>query len=413
MTSRLCQECHRDLYLAEVTATEGTPEICTHCGNHRQKTLTSFELAKAIFPALQENFRPSFDGEPRNYWSPYSEFKRSSPLATCIYQILGVHVKFLDEIANLMHRIDGVESNERGRRTQFLSGVGFLYTFDPPSQSYYLDQWKELERKLIADPRLENAQGTELLNEIFDDIGFARSRHGRIGDRGLIRSLEAGTNLWRARILSNDFNTRTILPKRDFGPPPAHVTKPGRLHTAENPVLYAAFGPATALLETRPNTGDRAGIIQLQTTRELRVLDLERLDDLYMPFGCSFFSETFRKFYAKVAFFNNLNSRLLASVDENNSELYRPTQFFSRFLATTLIPRIDGIIYSSTKRVGGWNIALFRNSGDLGCDYPATYLESSLDLLSITVEELTGLAAGRRLTPRSSRPTTAGGVSPG
>jgi hypothetical protein len=112
------------------------------------------------------------------------------------------------------------------------------------------------------------------IKELLDDLFGNPSEY----DEGTIKpvyALNAGTKLYRARLLDNEFTAENLKanPSRELGAPPKDKARAGRMNVEYIPALYAAFSQETAIAEIRPGIGDQVAIGEFELTRELRVFD--------------------------------------------------------------------------------------------------------------------------------------------
>jgi hypothetical protein len=97
-------------------------------------------------------------------------------------------------------------------------------------------------------------------------------------DQGTIKpvySLKAGTKLYRARLLDNEFTDEVLQrnPARELGAPPKDKARAGRMNVEYIPAFYGAFCEETAIAEIRPGIGDEVVVGEFVLTRDLKVFD--------------------------------------------------------------------------------------------------------------------------------------------
>lgn len=197
---------------------------------------------------------------------------------------------------------------------------------------------------------------------------------------GLVKELEVGTSLWRAR---PDLPKRGRVGASDFGPPPVeHALQSNRMNPPGIPMLYLASTATTALKETR-TTESKIGL--WRTTRPLRILDLRRL-----PPVPGMFSEEGRNYSLSLDFLYDFAEDIMTPVARDNRVHidYLPSQVVTEFIRDYPFDdgKVDGIAYGSTVHVRGWNVALFLGPLDLGIAEPSWGTASPPGLVFVRAE---------------------------
>ncbi|WP_348771937.1 HEPN-associated N-terminal domain-containing protein [Burkholderia sp. Tr-862] len=179
-------------------------------------------------------------------------------------------------------------------------------------------------------------------------------------DLGLITEIPPGLGFWRAR---PDLQKGQRVGASNFGPPPAHLARQSnRMNPAGIPMLYLASSQATALKETRT---EQAKVGRWRTARSIRILDLRRL-----PPVPGVFSDSARAPALTLKFLHDFADDIMKPVarDEQVHIDYLPSQVVTEFMRDHSFKAgaLDGIAYRSTVHRGGWNLALFLGTIDLG-----------------------------------------------
>lgn len=193
---------------------------------------------------------------------------------------------------------------------------------------------------------------------------------GRIASElDLIKVLEPGTKIWRARIhdKNESFNTA-----KELGTVRLDDAKhSNRMSPAGIPMFYGAFDELTALKETaewREQEYTIATIAPWRTLRQMRVLNLEGL-----PKVPSLFDESKRELRPSLEFlysFRNDISKPIIKEEREHIE-YVPTQivteYFRHMYRDTEGNMLTGILYPSARNCGGIACVLFVDNEDC-CD---------------------------------------------
>lgn len=152
--------------------------------------------------------------------------------------------------------------------------------------------------------------------------------------------LQAGQLLYRARLMplarEHDDNP---LPSSEMGAPPPERASAGRLNPKGIPYFYAALDHETAIAELRPWRKARISVTTFHLAASIVVVDLT---GRYTPSRS-----------AKVKFAGIVAGR---PVHRDNPWAYLGSQYFAE---TIKAKGPGGILYDSSMRGGGINLALF------------------------------------------------------
>ena len=204
---------------------------------------------------------------------------------------------------------------EVGEWFEFVGGLRYLNRYQPPNEAYFAD---------LID--------------------------GCLKRRAV---LPAGTSLFRSRIMPLEKSMDdTPLPAEQMGnPPPAFATE-GRLNPEGISCLYAALEEDTAVAEVRPWTGARLTVAEFKTKDVIEVLDLTTVS----PGPAA--ERDLRQHFLSVV--------VARPVHREDRWGYLGTQYLAETLKAK---RVFGVIYESSLRAKGQNVALF---ADVSLDVEAT-----------------------------------------
>lgn len=184
---------------------------------------------------------------------------------------------------------------------------------------------------------------------------------------GLIRSMKAGTRVYRARAVKEGDSWHAGAGA--LGPPPESDSGPpaGRMNPAGIPILYGALTPDTALHEALESDG-RVSRGVFSPLRPLIMLDLSRASEL-PPVGI--FDNVTRARRGLAMFLSAFIGDIARTTERDGREHidYVPaqivTEYFRRVFRTPDGGRLDGIVYPSTRDPEGRNVALFVGRDDV------------------------------------------------
>jgi len=221
--------------------------------------------------------------------------------------------------------------------------------------------------------------------EMLDQLGEA------IQACGLIRSIAAGTKVFRAR--GHETGKTFTLPK-DLGPPPVEFAKTaGRMNAPGIVVFYGAYEKETALAEA---TGNHAAfsVAGFETLTELSVVDLTNL-----PRVPSIFEGGPRESLRSLHRFTREVSQPFEPDAEIHIE-YTPSQVVSEFFRHRLHDGqgnpIRGLVYGSAKRTGAANLALFVESWEVEGVATETWRKKEPVLRLVSTEETVAAKARKK-----------------
>ncbi len=176
-----------------------------------------------------------------------------------------------------------------------------------------------------------------------------------------IKTIPKSASLWRAQIGSNNmpFYQGSILVDELPVPfdnermiPLINSASEGRVNSKGIPCLYVASDKETAMSEVRPNLDSILSVGEFNPTRELKVIDFTK----HQGKMSLFLKEPNEKQKTEAVWtdIDNAFSTPITNTDFNSD--YVPTQIISEFIKTL---GYDGIVYKSSFRKEGYNIALF------------------------------------------------------
>ncbi len=159
------------------------------------------------------------------------------------------------------------------------------------------------------------------------------------------------TRLFRARINA----LSTPHPVEKMGMPPRGSASNGRANPKGISYLYAASGVKTAISEVRPFIGDSVTVVEFETTKSLKLVDLRNPRKTISPYELSV--DNLASIYRGMPFLVLLGDELSKPVVPRDADLeYLPSQYLCEFVKHI---NFDGIVYRSSLTEGD-NFAIFR-----------------------------------------------------
>jgi len=376
--SAVCWKCVEDVYLSKRIKKEGEPLKCSVCGKKR-KSFSVEELGEVLRPILRGQIKegedvPKIDESDHTYYE-----QQGDPLSHWVQEILGQYFNFNEEIVDAV--VDSEHVDEADGEIRFFDSAA-SYESIPTSLHAYYSQWEFVLDELKHSRRFFSSSAKTLFDELFDGIETMKSFGENNKDETVVWTLPEGSKLYRARTCesSSRLNEFHAHPMKNVGPPPPAQARAGRMNVEGVTVFYGGRDADTCLAEMRPALGGDTVVIELQTTKALRVLDFTRLQKSHGE-GLSYFQPNFNSEVERLAFLRRLHRLISQPVVPGHESDYLITQTLAEYLAHE--DPFDGILFKSVQRAGGVNIVLFRERGkgdpDRPC-FPLKYVDGSFKL---------------------------------
>lgn len=360
----VCHECIGDQYLASEVKAQFAVTKCGYCGEFRE-ALTLENLADLIHDVLQEHYEltPDSPDEPHEYmeWRVGKWERRGDPAEYTISEMAGLDEKVAEDVTALLSERHGLWAVREGVEDPY--GSDAMYESRDPNDSEFRFTWAEFRREIRFHSRFFSAESEDMLRYIFGDVnGYTAA-----DDRPVVRVINPGdreASVWRARAALSTEQLKTILssPGRQLSPPPSGLAKPGRMNPQGIPVFYGAMEQDTCVSEVRAPVGAYLVVGRFDMLRQVRLLDLDALSNVYAR--DSFFDPSYSEREGRAEFFRHMVREISRPVmPQDEAVEYLTTQAVAEFLAHKVDPRIDGIILMSSQTAGdGRNVVLFNHS---------------------------------------------------
>lgn len=358
--NRICAACIKEPYLASFIASNGTAAICDYCGT-TAATVVFEELVDRSEHVIETYYEPT---GLQDSVVLYGRDPVGDSLRNVLEELLGTGDAVLDDLAeSLTDRWFDWSSHEH----RYGDDPYFAETSRLPSTLGI--EWRKMEASLRSEARIVNPKVNSILERVFGPLLNYRtvSGDGVIVDAGPHTGLP---KLYRARVFQSleDLENAISHPAREAGPPPSDVARAGRMNARGVSVLYGASTPEIAVAEVRPPVGSHVLVGAFNITRKLRILDLDKLEDLVLDPSTSFFDPSTEEIIGRNNFLRTLSSRMVMPVmPEHEDNGYLITQAIADYLATHPSLSLDGILFRSVqyqepKAKQGRNVVLFNKA---------------------------------------------------
>lgn len=362
----ICHKCINDEFLKKEIQTEGKLGKCSYCKKEHNIKEISW-LAERIHSAIEEHFFLTSD-EPTTlehiYLSennPSYDWERpGEPINYLIQDITRIEENVANDIQEYLSLYHGGEPTDAEENPY---GDEACYDEKPPDKYAFQESWNFFCQEVKYKARFFSPSAEKVLGNLFNDLDSLKTFDGK----SVIRSAGPGTenpDIFRARVAQLHGTLELILkdPVQDLAAPPSKSSKHGRMNATGISVFYGATNAETCIAEVRPPVGSHIVIGRFQITRNIRLLDLNILSQIYVKGSC--FDPEFNERLGHAAFLKHLVGELTKPVmpDEETFE-YLPTQVTAEYLAEKVNPKLDGIMFNSSQSLDqGQNIILFQNS---------------------------------------------------
>ena len=365
---RICDGCVDEPYLKGLIQTTGKQRKCAYC-KVSGPTVTVGDLAERVDGAFDRHFRRT-STEPDGYqWmamkdpeSTYDWERDGEPVIWAIVNAAVISEKAATDVQEILSdEYSSAPSDYTGEEEPYDSDSH--YEERKVDDDTWQDEWRGFERSLKTESRYFSQTGLAHLKSVFAGLDALKTSTGQalIVDAGPGTPFEA---FYRARYFESGpkLEEAMMRPDRNIGPPPTELAAAGRMNARGISVFYGSGNAETARAEIRPPVGSQVIVAKFKVTRPLKVLDLRSFQHVHE--SGSIFDETTARRMGRAVFLRSLVFKMTMPVmpsDEATS--YLPTQAIADFLASSVEPALDGILFPSVQVGGnGLNVVLFHKA---------------------------------------------------
>lgn len=375
--NRICAACIREPYLGSIIASAGTAADCDYCQTN-QPAVVLEEIVDRCEHVIDTFYEVT---SLEDSVVIYDRTPAGDSLRDILEELLGADEAVLEDLTeSLTDRWFDWSSQ------QHKYGDDPYFAETSRIQSNLGVEWRKMEASLRSEARIVNPKVNETLGRIFGPLLSLRTASGN----GVI--VDAGPDtgfpkLYRARVFQTLEALENALahPSREAGPPPSGVARAGRMNARGVSVLYGASIPEIAVAEVRPPVGSHVLVGAFNITRKLKVLDLDKLEELALDPNASRFNPTTEETVGTNNFLRTLSSRMVMPVmPEHEDNGYLITQAIADFLATHPSLDLDGILFRSVQYQEkgahqGRNVVLFNKASRVASsgedERPTSYVQ--------------------------------------
>lgn len=230
------------------------------------------------------------------------------------------------------------------------------------------NSWVAIEEKFKHKNRFFNNDLIQLLNKAFSYIST-----NKMINKNLVNIVKADDELYRGRSFNSLSELKNNIPSqnylingnlqkykseliKNFGVVPSELATNQRMTPEGISCLYLSTDINTCLAEIRAIVGQYVGIICLKSNRDLKLLDLNLLQQ---GLNAHHLDENYIEKTDVYSFFKTLISKISMPKLNNNNSSYLISQFFFEYLRVYFGDQLDGVILKSIQKPDYNNIILF------------------------------------------------------
>ncbi len=364
----ICIKCVDDECLKNTILEKDEIHNCSQC-NERNLAIGFVDLAKLLESVISENFTKGTYQEYFNKDKGFSDqFQRGMPLQEVIDEILGFEVSFGEKLVDLLMETESWDPSEY-QEPDNLFADDENYVEIQYDNLNLQGRWYQLIDELKTQRRFFSDNARNFFKFLFEDLDSLwayipvenKKDKGWSGTekRDVIETLPKNTKIYRARRANSLSESERYLlnPVQELAPPPTECAQQGRMNAKGISNFYGAFDINTCIAEMRPSIGSYIVVGEFETTRELKILNFEYLENSYGHI--SYFLPDYQDQSAKRKFLKKIHKLISTPIVNGHEDEYLITQVLSEYLAYIHPENFDGISFKSTQSENGSNIVLF------------------------------------------------------
>lgn len=383
----ICYGCVGEDFLSDEIKRTGLLNTCFYCESEDTATLLQADIAERVQKVFEHSYVLT-NTEPsgieymmmNDSESSYDWEREGEDAANIVEQITKVRFHIAEDIVAVLNQQSNIDyRRDPGAEEPFAEEARYEET---GIDAYSLQStWEEMKYELHHNARFFNQRLGSFLGDLFSDIYSKRGRKKQ-AIRTIKPDTKDGTSIYRARVATTSDSLKEILEGAPvtLAAPTRRKVRAGRMNAAGISVFYGAFDRDTCLAEVRPPVGSKVVMGRFELLRPVRLLDLAALERVYVK--RSLFHPQYLNDNQKCVFLRTLSRRFSKPVMPGEEDFdYLLTQAVCEYLAGSVEPPLDGIIFRSSQRgTRGSNVTFFNHASHVeDLRYPkGTVVDSSL-----------------------------------
>lgn len=363
----VCHECIGEEFLKDEVFKVGNIAQCSFCGDEAE-SIALDELSEQVHEII-ENYFYQTPSEPEGYEYMLAKEglwdRDGYPVGDVICDIALVEAGIGEAILeHLSYIYDATGKDALFEEQPYDSDA--QYAEKEIDTLELSESWSSFKSDIRSKSRYFNLYAKNVLDQIFQNLDTLVTGD----DASVILDMpvnDPNRVIYRARVaLSSDQLEKIILglPKSLGGPPHKHA-KSGRMNASGISVFYGALDVDTCITEVRAPVGSSVVVGEFHPVRPLRILDLNRLQKVYVK--GSYFDPNHIVELSRAGFLERLVNELSSPVLPGSEEReYLPTQVVAEYWAQLDGLNLDGVMFKSSQVSGnGQNIVLFNGASGI------------------------------------------------
>lgn len=348
----ICSRCVEDEWLKQWICDAAEKKHCSFCGRRSRKDIAaSFDdFVEVVMTGIRFGWNDP-DNEGIMYVSAEGGYQ--APISDTSEVLWELEISENDAVVDALIR--SIHDNGWVSRSYYTGSQSEILRY---GWEHFKEVIKHTSRYFFLSPNDDDYTfGPEIApHAMLDAIAEVILRD--LCDYDIIRSLPTDTDLVRIRI-----DQKKQKCAAEIGTPPAqYANQSNRMSPAGVPMFYGAFDRKTALAETfdpEVHTGQYASIGTFRSTRDLLVLDLDKLPEV--P---SIYDQEWSYLIHPLSFLHSLAYDISKPIARDGREHieYVPTQIVTEYFRRVFKvdgKLIDGVCYRSSKAKGKAAFVLF------------------------------------------------------
>ncbi len=411
----VCHLCVKEEYLSNLIYKESGEETCHYCGQF-EAAIPIGDLASHVDSAFERHFYRTSD-QPTGFEYAlhadkeldYEWDRHGEPVLWAIAEAADIEEEIAQDLLDILEeQYSDFDSAAMGEETEFDSDS--RYEWKRPDDIEFQMDWKVIEDSLRNRSRYFNRTAEEFFDRLFGNLDRLVTKEDVPAI--VVAGPDCETkSYFRSRVFHNtaDLEKALARPDLELGPPPSRFARAGRMNAQGISVFYGAGDAETAMAEVRPPVGSRVLVGRFDLMKQVRLVDIQALRDLYIE--GSYFDPEYLKQLELAKFLGGLSAKMTMPVmpDDEPTE-YLITQMIADYLSRTPKPGLDGMLFPSVQRKGDRaNVVLFNHASKVaqwklpdGTRIDASTIDMDEDggEFSYHVSEIVPLAEGEDEKPR-------------
>lgn len=375
-TNKVCSSCIGEEYLRHQVNNAGVVGQCRYCQSSQNPTINFDDLAEQVHSVLEEHFQmtsPDPEDASDLLAAKFGHWEQSGePVTYAIMNLIDSSEDLAEDIRNYLS--DQYDPAGKDAMIDPCPYADDSYYEESKIDTYeFQESWSSFRHEILSRSRFFNQKAKTALDHLFEGIAQLVTHEGDT----VVRTYTLEDVIYRARVAKTEQEVENILKyaPNSLGPPPGEYASGGRMNAEGISVFYGATDIETCIAEIRAPVGSYVVSGCFLPRRDLRILDLTRLEKVYIQ--GSLFDHNHSESLSRVHFLKRLQAELSQPViPGSESRDYLPTQVVAEYLGFHPEMNLDGVMFSSSQisngeeedaleNGGGKNVVLFSHACQL------------------------------------------------